>query len=249
MVFLNLLFFSQGLWASKSLEADLIQLRSEIQSEADSLEALKKSINASVQSLTIEKGELKSRKKILSAQNQEMQKSLLKKKSLFKSADKTKVDGLALESIKGIKQIKRYIKDSVPFKKDQRLNKISNLIDQYNDQKITSIQLLEKYWSFLQDEDRLSRSVEIHSGDVVLNGKTYKTQQLKLGLISLYFKLTDGRLGHYVKSGDQTWKAEILEDSKSVKEVERLFSAVQKQIKSGEYELPLYIQNYEVKDV
>ena len=248
--FLNIFFilFSCSAFASSGLEEQLIDLRAQVQLEADQLEAEKKSINAAVQSLTIEKGELSSQKKLLSQANKAFKKALLEKSKIMGGEDLSDFKGYADLTSAGLDSLKAYQDQAVPFKIQKRKKRITDLQSKFNKKEVTVSEYFEKYWSLLQDEIRLSESVEVQNDSVKIEGAEYKVKVLKLGMAQLYFKTHDGALG-YAKKTESGWGFKFFENSSSAKGVMMLFAAKEKQIKGGRYELPLNFNESEVKNV
>lgn len=233
--------------ATANIQEELVDLRSRVQLEADSLEADKKSINASIQSLTIEKGELESQKKLLTQANQQYERSLEEKVKIMGGQDLKDFAGFAEMANLGTAALIEYFNTAIPFKVSERKERILSLQEKFSKKELTVAEYFEKYWSILQDEIRLSENVEVQNDSIFIENTEHKVKVLKLGMFGLYFKTLDGRLGYADKQG-QDWSFKFFQDSKDSKNVALLFSAKEKQIKGGKYELPLVISS-EVKDV
>lgn len=233
--------------ATANIQEQLVQLRSEVQLEADSLEAEKKSINASIQSLTIEKGELESQKKLLTQANNQYERSLNEKTKIMGGEELKDFAGYAEMAKLGTSALLSYFDSAVPFKVNQRKERLLELQDKYSKKELTVAEYFEKYWSILQDEIRLSENVEVQNDSVLIENIEHRVKVLKLGMFGLYFKTLDGRLGYAYKKEDN-WEFKFFENSKDSKHVAFLFSAKEKQIKGGKYELPLVLSS-EVKNV
>ncbi len=240
MTLLFLVFFTSINAFSKStdLAQKLIELRAEVQMTADELEAEKKSISSSLQALTIEKGELESRKKLLKAQNTQMQKALIKKKEIVGGGDLKGFEGHLVAIENGVQTLMNYYEDAIPFQKESRLKRLVSLKEQFSKKEITVSEYLEKYWSILQDEIRLVESVEIQNDQVLLGGRTHQVKVLKFGMYQMYFKNFEGRIG-YAKKENDGWVFELFDDSDLESGVNLLFLAKEKQIKGGNYNLPI----------
>jgi len=219
---------------------ELVKLRSQVQLEADSLEAEKKAINSSIQSLTVEKGELESQKKLLTQANRQYAKSLKEKEQILGGEELKGFEGYAEMADQGIKALTEYFSVAVPFKVNKRKERLLKLQEKYKKKELTVAEYFEKYWSVLQDEIRLSENVEIQNDSVFIENVEHKVKVLKLGMFGLYFKTLDGRLGFAKKSSD-AWTFEFFSNSNHSKNVALLFASKEKQIKGGAYTLPLMI--------
>jgi len=234
-------------FASADVAEDLVELRSQVQLEADSLEADKKAVNASIQSLTVEKGELESQKKLLFLANRQYEDSLIEKTKIMGGEELKDFAGYAEMADLGTKTLVEYFDNAVPFKVNERKERLLKLQDKYNKKELTVAEYFEKYWSILQDEIRLSENVEVQNDSIIIQGVEHKVKVLKLGMFGMYFKSLDGRLGYASKQNNK-WTFKFFKSSTDSKQVELLFSAKEKQIKGGKYELPLMISS-EVKNV
>lgn len=243
-----LILASVSALAATGIEEQLIELRAEVQLEADQLEAEKKAVNSSVQSLTIEKGELESQKKLLSQTNRAFKKALVEKSKIMGGEDLSDFKGYTELTTAGLNALKDYSSQAVPFKVQKRTERIVKLQDKFNKKEITVSEYFEKYWSLLQDEIRLTENVEVQNDSVKIEGAEYKVKILKLGMAQLYFKTHDGALG-YAKKVESGWSFKFFENSNKAKGVMMLFAAKEKQIKGGRYELPLNFDESEVQNV
>ena len=226
--------------ALADIQEELIKLRSQVQLEADSLDAEKKSINASIQSLTVEKGELESQKKLLTQANRQYSKSLKEKEQIMGGEELKDFAGYAEMGDTGVKSLLEYFEAAVPFKSLKRKERLLKIQSKYTNKELTVAEYFEKYWSVLQDEIRLSENVEVQKDSILIEGVEHKVKVLKLGMYGLYFKTLDGRLGYADKEGSK-WSFKFFTNSTDSKNAELLFSAKEKQIKGGKYDLPLMI--------
>jgi hypothetical protein len=234
--------------AFAGVQEELIELRSQVQLEADSLEAEKKSINASIQSLTVEKGELESQKKLLTQANRQYALSLNEKTKIMGGEDLKDFAGYAEMANLGTQTLNSYFETAVPFKVDERKERLLKLKEKFDSKELTVAEYFEKYWSILQDEIRLSENVEVQNDTIQIEGVDHKVKVLKLGMFGLYFKSLDGRVG-YASRENNDWSFKFFEKSSDSKNVALLFSAKEQQIKGGKYQLPLVIPNYASKEV
>ncbi len=224
--------------AGESLAEKLIELRAEVQTVADQLDAEKKFLNSSVQSLTIEKGELESRKKLLSLQNKEMRKTIAQKKKIAGGQEIESLKGYSGVVTEGFEGLLEYYSKAIPFKVSNRVAKVQKIMSKFEKQEITVSEYFEKYWSLLQSEIRLSDNVEIQNDNIEIEGKEYQVKVLKLGMYQMYFKTYDGQVG-YAQNQDKKWAFHFFKNSKLESGVNLLFAAKEKVIKGGNYMLPI----------
>lgn len=235
---IGLIGFSKITYAS--IQDELIALRAEVQSEAENLEVEKKALQTSIQSLTVEKGELESEKKLLAQAHKSYNKTLEQKNKILGNEELEDFKIYSDLIQEGLVSLEQHFEKAVPFKIEKRKARLEKIKKKFNNKELTVAEYFEKYWAVLQDEIRLSQSVEIQNDDVKINGKDYKVKILKLGMTNLYFKSHDGRLGYAMKRND-SWVFKFFENAKLSKGVSLLFAAKEKQIRGGRYSLPLFL--------
>ncbi len=228
--------------AETSLVQQVMELRSQVQVESDQLDALKNSLNSSIQALTVEKGELESKKKMLEVQNEEMLKALKEKEKIVGGEELEGFKGYATIINHSIDELKSYYHQAIPFRLNERHQKIEKLQAKFLDKKISLAEYVEKFWSHLQDEIRLSESVELQTDIVEIEGKKTQVRVLKFGMFQMYFKTLDGRTGYAARDKSKDlWAYKILKDSKLESGIDMLISSKEKQVKGGVYKLPIFI--------
>ena len=227
----------------KDLSEQLMELRSEIQKEADQLEAEKLRINASLQSLTVQKGELSSQKDLLEMKKNEMRKSLAAKKKAHNGEDPEAYKGQSKKIDQSLIALQEYYRDAIPFKVKERLQEIDKLNDKKENKELTIAEYFESYWSLLQRELRLSESIEVQKGFVEIDEDRFEVEYLKVGMLSLYFKTRTGEYGHFVyKESDGSWGPIWIKNSEHKKKLSEIFVARSQGITDGIYQIPLMVK-------
>jgi len=225
------------------LSLKLMELRSQIQQEADQLESEKLRINASLQSLTVQKGELSSEKDLFQMKKKEMKKSLAEKMRASEGGDHELYKGQSEKIEESLNQLVSYFNSSVPFKLEERVSEVSKLKLKKENKELTSAEYLESYWSLLQREIRFSESVEIQKGTVEISEEKYEVEFLKVGMFGLYFKTRKGDYGHYsYHENTDSWVAEWVKDYNLTKGLSKVFLARSQGVTDGIYEMPLFIK-------
>jgi chromosome segregation ATPase len=237
---LFVLINSSFVQASEGLNQSLLDLRAELQSEADIFETQRTRLSSSLQSEAIKKGELEADIERLEFKRKELQKGLSEKKNIVGGQDLTEFLGQEQTIESSLDQLKNYIQSSSPFKVKERIVDIKKLKQDKAEKKVTSAEYLSRYWKILQREIRLSESIEIHKSLITLNNEQVQVEILKIGAFQSYFLSPEGLAGFFkYNKKDNTWTAYEFKDSKSSTLVKKLYSARKKQIKDGVLELPL----------
>jgi len=239
-VILLCLTFSSLVQANQGLDQRLLDLRTELQSEADIFETQRTRLSSSLQSEAIKKGELEADIERLEFKRKELEKGLREKKNIIGGTDLTEFSGQEKTVESSLDQLKTYILSSSPFKVDERIADIEKLKQDKIEKKVTSAEYLNRYWKILQREIRLSESIEIHKSLITLGSERVQVEILKIGAFQSYFLSSDGVTGYFkFDKASEQWIAEEFTDSKSSSLVKKLYSARKKQIKDGVLNLPL----------
>lgn len=96
-----------------------------------------------------------------------------------------------------------------------------------------------RLWQFVEDEIQLARGVGIHRQAVEVDGQRILADVVRLGMLALYVRTPDGRYAHAVPGDDGTWRFEVLTDPGRRDAVHTFFRAVERQVRSGRFDLPL----------
>ena len=232
--------------SSMELSEKLMDLRSQIQQEADQLESEKLKINSNLQSLTVHKGELSSQRDLFLMKKKEMTKSLIKKKKAHNGEDPKAYEGQSKKIDQSLEELIDYYQRAVPFKLKERLQEISKLKQKKENRELTIAEYTESYWSLLQRELRFCESVEIQKGFVNIDENRFEVEFLKVGMFGLYFKTRLGEYGHFVYNDDKkAWAPLWIKNSEQKKNLSEVFVARSKGVTDGVYQMPLLVKGVE----
>ncbi|MFB6373638.1 MAG: DUF3450 family protein, partial [Bradymonadaceae bacterium] len=94
-----------------------------------------------------------------------------------------------------------------------------------------------RLWQFVEDELRLSRENGMYSQVIELGGEEVLADVARVGMVSLYFKTEDGRVG-VAERTDEGWRWQTIRKEKQKRRIEKLFESFKKNIRVGYFELP-----------
>ena len=89
----------------------------------------------------------------------------------------------------------------------------------------------------IEDERRLARETTIHKQTISINGKMNLAEVVKVGMLFLYFKSDDGKVGMAKKTGDQ-WNFQTFENEDQKTKTIAFLQSIKKQIRQGYFALP-----------
>jgi hypothetical protein len=222
------------------LSKKLASLRTQVERLNENVQEVRRNYSSELRSYSMQRAELEAT----------IRKEEIKKKQLLEKV--TRLKGQLGEDDKGHKELlpmvnmyvdklTAYVETSIPYKKEERILNLSNLRKELDKGEVKSYKALARLWSAFEDEQRLTRENQITKERIEVDGKKYLAEVLKLGSLSLYFRLDNGKFGKAVKSGDE-WKFTYFNDDSQSLAAGKLFEGIRKQIKIAEYTVPSAIE-------
>ena len=125
----------------------------------------------------------------------------------------------------------------LPFRVDERLADFDDLVAQIKSGKVTPGQGAARLWAWVEDERRLSRENGVDRQTITLDGREVMVEVARLGMVALFYRTPTGQVGRAVKTeGDWTWSP--MDDRDDRSQVNELFSALTRGVRTGWFELP-----------
>ena len=146
-------------------------------------------------------------------------------------------EALEQEVRTGIHAFRGHVKRSLPFQSEARLKALAELEAHLNATTLPVEQVAARLWAFAEDERRLTRENAIGRQVATIDGDEILVDIARLGMIAMYFRTPDGRIGqvHRASSG---WSWTVLPAESEAAQVDKLFDALEKGIRTGWFELP-----------
>ena len=222
--------------ALNNLAQELVVLRSQIETLNAELTDLTEQHRANMNSLAAQKGELEASKRREDLRIEELEKDLASNRERAEQA------GLANEALipvanDAISALKEHIGSGFPFKRTERMAAIDEIEDQLNTEALSPARVVNRLWRFYEDELRLARENGLYSQTIELDGEPVLADVAKLGVMAMYFTTPDGRMGHAAHS-DDGWRFVEATGGGERQQIQSLFDALEKQIRTGLFELP-----------
>ena len=200
--------------------------------------------------LDIRKAEIKTLQSKTEAQKLGLDRQIKDQESAMKSLDegiadlenKLKTKEVPPEKIKPILMksldyMQQYIKEGIPFKKNERLAEIKTMRELISNGSLIPEKGLTKVWSMLESEFRLTRENGLYRQDIDMDGKTHSADIVKVGMTKMYFKINEEKLGEVVKKADD-YEYIYAISNEDKEHLNVLFENFQKKIRSGYFVLP-----------
>ena len=129
------------------------------------------------------------------------------------------------------------IKEGIPFMVEQRVADLHKIESDLKAGVITNEKALALTWASYDDLIRLTKEIGIFKQQIEFGGKKVLAKVAKLGSVALFFSTPNEAVGFVVKEGN-TYAYKHITDPEDSKKIVALFDALQKQIRTGYFELP-----------
>lgn len=219
-----------------ALAEELVRLRGDVESLNAELNSAQEQHRARMNSLAAQKGDLEATRRREDLRIRQLEEDLADNRARAAQAG---IAGEALIPVAGraIGDLRRHIESGFPFKIDERLAALDEISNQLESGSLAPPRVINRLWSFYEDELRLTRENALYSQIIPLDGDRVLADVAKLGTVAMYFETRDGRFGQAVRAGND-WRFVELEDRTAVQQVQALFDSLNKQIRAGYFELP-----------
>ncbi|AKS42233.1 DUF3450 family protein [Wenzhouxiangella marina] len=219
-----------------NLAAELVRMRGEVEQLNAELTSLSEQHRAEMNALAAQKGDLEATRRREDLRIRQLEQDLADNRERAAQA------GLAGEALVPIAEdiissLQAAIEQGLPFKTDDRLNALAEIQAQLESGAQAPPRIINRLWSFYEDELRLTRENGLYSQVIPLGGERVLADVAKLGTVAMYFQTRDGRMGQVARAGEG-WTFVELESGEDRNQIETLFDSLKKQIRSGYFTLP-----------
>lgn len=218
-----------------TLAERLITLRSKVEALHDDIEAKQQDHRNRMNSLAQRRASLESEIKSKELQLRQIQAAVAEQREKNRIANESAA--AITPTLKQVAELlKTYIDGSLPFKTEERINSVDDLLAKVDKGDISAPQALNRLWGLYEDEFRITRENGLFSQEIVVDGKEQLSDVLRLGTMMLFFRTDTGAVGSAARDGDgYTYTTASGDDAE---QIEALFSAFEKQVRSGFFEIP-----------
>jgi len=236
---LSLLLAGSLLSASSSDEnmaKSLMKLRGEVQTLSTQINDEKDAYQADMKSLTQQRSELQGMISREELKIKQISKELAAVHAKVAEAGKNTV-GLTPLVLEAIANLEEMIKNSTPFKTEDRLASVAHIKEQLTSSLITPQKALSFVYNAYGDEIRMTKENAIFKQSIKLDGENKLVEVARVGTAMMFFKTPDEKVGFVVRKGSG-WNYQEELNTEKQKEILALFDAFKKQIRSGYFTLP-----------
>lgn len=244
-VLTSLLTFSSLTANSDNMAESLMKLRAEVETLDSKIMDNKETYKASMRSLMRQKDDLES---VIARENlkiKQIKQELAKVAKEIKESSKNS-KGLKPLLVDALDALERNIKDSLPFKTQERLRDLHKIQEQIATDLVTPQKGLALTWNAYADAIRMTKENGIFKQTITLDGSERLVEVARIGTMMMFFKTPDDTVGYVTKDkAGFYYTKELNKDGQ--KQILSLFDAFKKQIRSGYFTLPNALISMETK--
>lgn len=214
----------------------LAALRSEVEVLNDAVQADKDELRGELRALEAQKVDLE-----VQLRRQELRlERLLDEEASLRAKIREGGDGgseLTEAVQRGLADLRSLVEAGLPFKREERRSALDDLERQLDESALPVEQVAARLWAFAEDERRLRRENVLDRQLAVIDGEETLVDVARLGMIAMYWRSPDGRIGQVRRTGD-AWEWSVLRDPGDRRQVDSLFAALERGIRTGWFPLP-----------
>lgn len=129
------------------------------------------------------------------------------------------------------------IQNSLPFRREERITQLKQIRQRIQQKQDSPLGIASELWSATERELKLTSDNEYQIGSIQLDGQTYEAEIIKLGMILMLFKTSQGQLG-YAQLDKDGWQLVTTQDAEMKSAVERSINKFKDRHTSGWFEVP-----------
>ncbi len=232
----TLLSSSSTASTTEELAKSIIKLRGDVESLYTDIKENKERYSAHMKSLSMQitDSQAQINRKTTSIKLAESELEKIKSKIKETSNSNKEIKPLVLNALA---LLEKSIKEGIPFMVEQRVAELKKIKSDLDNSLITNEKALALTWAAYDDAIRVTKEIGLFKQNIELQGKKVLAKVAKLGSIALFFTTPTDEVGFVVKNNN-TYSYKVITDPKDRKKIITLFDALQKQIRTGFFELP-----------
>lgn len=211
------------------LRADVEGLYTQIDENKDNYKSQMKSYAMQIADNEAQINRKETALKIANAESAKIEEQMAKKGA--STNDLTPMLTIAIDNLEKI------VKAGIPFKTDDRVADLKKIKTDLKSGNITQEKALSLVWASYDDALRLTKEVGLFKQQIKIGEDQKLAKVAKIGTAMMFFMTPDDQVG-YVKNNGAIYEYVVASDDKSKKQIHTLFDALQKQIRTGYFNLP-----------
>lgn len=219
-----------------NLAGKLAEMRGEVEDLSDQLKKERAAMADQLRSLAAQKAELEVQVKKEELRIKQIEQSIEKQKGLSdsKQMEESNLKPLAAEQTE---KVEAYMAAALPFKVSERTAELEKLRARMAEDKLPPEKVVSQLWALMEGELRLTGETGMYRQSIELEGEDILAEVARVGMMMLFFKTEDNRVGKALRVDDR-WEYRVIEDEEQRKMVLHLFDSLKKRIHEGYFVLP-----------
>jgi hypothetical protein len=226
-----------GETSAEALAEELVALRAEVQDLSETLDEERSRHSDRMQRLARQEAELAGETERNRSRLRELESDLAEYREQLERAGANNEE-LTPAVLAAADTLRQRIEAGLPFKQGERQKAVTEIADDLRGGAIPPQDAVKKLWALAETELRMTRENSIHSQTIDLAGEETLVDVARVGMVALYFRTRDGRFGAALPQGDG-WTFSTYTDGARADQVEKLFTDLEKQIRTGHFTLPV----------
>jgi len=136
-----------------------------------------------------------------------------------------------------IDNLEKIVKSGIPFKIEERVADLEKIKTDLKSGNITQEKSLSLVWASYDDTLRMTKEIGMFKQQIQIGEDQKLAKVAKIGTAMMFFITPDDQVG-YVKNNGTDYTYVVASDDVSMKQIHTLFDALQKQIRTGYFNLP-----------
>lgn len=236
MITATLLSSSLFATTDNELARSIIQLRGDVETLYTDIKENKQRYNSQMKSLSMQitDSDAQINRKATSIKLAQNELEKVKAKIQETSSGNSEIKPLVLNALD---LLEKSIKEGIPFMVEQRVMELQKIKDDLNENLITNEKALSLTWASYDDTIRVTKEIGLFKQQIDFNGKKVLAQIAKIGSVALFFSTPTNEVGYVLKDNSKYIYKHIT-NPEDIEKIVVLFDALQKQIRTGYFELP-----------
>jgi hypothetical protein len=221
---------------SDNMAESLMKLRAEVEQLDSSIADEKDTFKGSMKSFRLQKNDLEALIAKEDLRMKQLTAEMGKVKKEVQEAGKNSV-GLKPLVLEALARLQARIQTQIPFKTSDRIDDVSRITEQLKKDEITAQKALALTWNSYGDAIRMSKENGIFKQTIELNGQDRLADVARIGTMMMFFMTPNDEVGYVVKD-QQGWQYKQAINKEEMDQINTLFDAFKKQIRTGYFTLP-----------
>lgn len=231
------MFAQQELNTIKNLSSELVNIRQEIETLHSEINFEKDNYRDQLRAYSNQKSDLNLKISRAELNAAELERELKKLAELNQQTSNIEVTNAVNQSINTLIPS---IENSIPFKREQRLEALNDIANRLNAGVITPNRAANQLWAFIEDELAMGRSSGLYNDTVEINGQPSLVKTLRLGKVAMFYQSQSGDYG-LISQQNNTWSNKMISSATDIAQLDKLFDAYAKNIRNGLYTVPNFL--------